>query len=74
MIKELGRKLFGSANDRFVKGLRPTLEKVNAFEADISALTDDQLRGQTAKVRERLDAGEPLDDLLPEAFATVREA
>jgi preprotein translocase subunit SecA len=73
MFGSLGRKIFGSANDRFVKKMQPALNQVNELEAGISALSDDELRAQTPKFRERLDAGEPLDDLLPEAFATVRE-
>ena len=74
MLGNLGKKLFGTANDRFIKKLQPVLTKVNGFEEEISALDDEQLRGQTVKFRERLAAGEELDDLLPEAFATVREA
>ncbi len=74
MIRSLGKKLFGSANDRFIKKLGPTLQRVNDFEAEISVLSDEALQAQTPKLRERLEAGEALDDLLPEAFATVREA
>jgi preprotein translocase subunit SecA len=74
MIRSLGKKLFGTANDRFIKKLQPVLIQVNGFEEEISALDDEQLRGQTVKFRERLEAGEELDDILPEAFATVREA
>lgn len=68
------RKLFGSANDRIVKKHFKTAEKINALETEISQLSDEQLRGRTPWFRERLAKGETLDDLLVEAFATVREA
>ncbi|MFD2261931.1 preprotein translocase subunit SecA [Lacibacterium aquatile] len=74
MLGALARKLFGSANDRVVKGMQKTVDRINALEDQISKLTDAELTGQTAKFRARIEAGESLDDLLPEAFATVREA
>ena len=74
MLKTVSKKIFGSPNDRFLKGLRPTVVRVNDLEEEISKLSDDELGRSTAKFRERLDNGEPLDDLIPEAFATVREA
>ncbi len=74
MIGAIAKAMFGSSNDRYVKSLGKTVAKINGFEPTISALTDDELRNQTALFRERLDAGETLDQLLPEAFATVREA
>jgi preprotein translocase subunit SecA len=67
-------KVFGSKNERELKRLRPLVERINALEAEVQAMSDDRLKGQTAKFKERLDQGEPLDDLLPEAFAAVREA
>ena len=67
-------KVFGSKNERELKKLQPLLEQVNSFEPKIKALTDAQLSAQTGLFRERIDGGEPLDDLLPEAFASVREA
>ncbi|GMG81103.1 preprotein translocase subunit SecA [Paralimibaculum aggregatum] len=73
-LKTLGKKLFGTVNDRKVKGYQKTVEAVNALEGQISALSDDALRGQTDKLRARIEAGESLDAVLPEAFATVREA
>ena len=57
-----------------MRRLQPIVEQINALEPDVSALTDDRLRAQTAKFKEKLDNGASLDDLLPEAFATVREA
>src|SRR5690242_3287681 len=74
MIAGLAKSIFGSANDRYVRGLGKYVDAVNGFEPNISALTDDELRGQTDLFRQRLANGEKLDDLLPEAFATVREA
>ena len=74
MIAALARTIFGSANDRYVRSLGKIVEAANAFEPTISALTDDELRGQTDIFRRRLADGVKLDDLLPEAFATVREA
>src|SRR5512134_3538087 len=67
-------KVFGTANERELKRIRPFVAVINAKEPDIQALTDDQLRAKTAEFRERLAAGAALDDLLPEAFAVVREA
>ena len=74
MLGSIARKLFGTANDRVVRGLRQSVDQVNALEAQISALNDEELRAQTLRLRERLAKGETLNDLLPEAFATVREA
>ncbi len=67
-------KLFGSTSDREVKKLTPLVDKIEALEPQMKALSDDALRDQTAKFKERLAKGETLDDLLPEAFAAVREA
>src|SRR4051812_45360209 len=74
MIAGLAKSIFGSANDRYVRGLGKYVDAVNALETNIQALTDEELRGQTDLFRKRLANGERLDDLLPEAFATVREA
>src|SRR6478752_4538170 len=74
MFAAVAKSIFGSANDRYVRGLGKYVDAVNGFEPNISALTDDELRGQTDLFRQRLAGGERLDDLLPEAFATVREA
>ncbi|MDR3514096.1 MAG: preprotein translocase subunit SecA [Caulobacteraceae bacterium] len=68
------RKLFGSSNDRKVKGMSARVAQINALEPQFAALSDAELRGKTEIFRTRLAAGETLDDLLPEAFATVREA
>ncbi|MBB5752473.1 preprotein translocase subunit SecA [Prosthecomicrobium pneumaticum] len=70
----LARKIFGSANDRRVKGYRPRVAEINALEAELSALSDEALRGRTAAFKAEIAAGKPLDDLLVPAFATVREA
>jgi len=73
-LKRIGAKLFGTANDRKVRAADKTVQAVNALEPKISAMADADLRAQTDALRARLEAGETLDDILPEAFATVREA
>ena len=74
MFKAVAKKLFGSRNEREVKKLQPWVVAVNEFDERMKALSDDQLKGKTSEFKTRIDNGEPLDDLLPEAFATVREA
>ncbi|BCA61694.1 Protein translocase subunit SecA [Sphingomonas sp. HMP9] len=74
MFGGLAKSLFGSSNDRYVKSLNPILAKIASFEPSLHAMSDDELSGQTVKFRARLAEGKKLDDLLPEAFATVREA
>jgi preprotein translocase subunit SecA len=74
MLGALARRIFGSANDRFLKGLQAQVQAVNKLEPAIAALDDATLADQTRLFKERLASGETLDDLLPEAFATVREA
>src|SRR5829696_8462438 len=74
MLGALARSLFGTANDRIVKGFDKPVAKINALEPELAKLTDEQLRAKTAEFRERLAKGETLDDLLVEAFAVVREA
>jgi preprotein translocase subunit SecA len=74
MFAAVAKSIFGSANDRYVRGLGKYVDAVNALEPNIQALSDDDLRGQTELFRQRLANGEKLDNLLPEAFATVREA
>jgi preprotein translocase subunit SecA len=74
MIGALARALFGSANDRAVKRLASVVKEVSALEPQMKAMSDDELKAQTQRFRERLAAGETLDQLMPEAFATVREA
>ena len=74
MFGQLLTKIVGTQNDRELKRLRPRVADINAFEDSIKLLSDEQLRGKTAEFRTRLGNGEALDDLLPEAFAVVREA
>ena len=74
MFGALAKSLFGSSNDRYVKSLGKIVDRIASFEPAISAMSEDELAGQTARFRDRLSQGETLDDLLPEAFATVREA
>ena len=73
-LSTFAKSLFGSANERKVKPLWATIAKINALEPRFQVMSDDELRGQTPLFRERLEKGETLDDLLPEAFAVVREA
>ena len=73
-MKKLLEKLLGSYSDRELKRIRPIADKVMALEEEYIALSDDALKHKTVEFRERLQNGETLDDLLPEAFATVREA
>src|SRR4029078_4068885 len=70
----LASKVFGSANDRKLKKYGPIVEQINALEPGVAALSDEALRARTDDFRARVRAGTPLDDLIPEAFATVREA
>ncbi|MBI3419783.1 MAG: preprotein translocase subunit SecA [Proteobacteria bacterium] len=74
MLGALARSFLGSANERILKGLQPSVAAINALEARLEKLSDGELRAQTALFRKRLAEGEKLDRLLPEAFATVREA
>jgi preprotein translocase subunit SecA len=70
----LAKQLFGSANERKIKPLWGTVARINALEPRFQAMSNDELKAMTPAFRERLAAGESLDDLLPEAFAVVREA
>jgi len=74
MIGPLLRKVLGSKNERELKRLQPLVDRINGLEPTISSLSDDALKGKTIEFRERFGRGETLDDLLPEAFAVVREA
>jgi preprotein translocase subunit SecA len=74
MFKTIINSIFGSQNEREIKKMQPIIEAVNGYEPEISKLSDEQLKAKTAEFRERLGKGEALDDLLPEAFAVVREA
>ena len=74
MLGALAKKIFGSSNDRRVKGFRPRVAAINALEPEIAALSDEQLRARTQAFRDQLAAGTRLEDLLVPAFATVREA
>ena len=74
MLNALFTKVFGSRNERVVKKMGRVVDRVNAFEDALKALSDEELKAKTAEFRQRFADGEKLDDLLPEAFATVREA
>ena len=73
MAKNILTKIFGSRNDRLLKTYRKTVERISALEAQYEKLSEEEIRGQTAAFKQRIAEGESLDDLLPEAFALVRE-
>ena len=74
MIGSVLKKVFGSKNERELNKLRPIVEQINALEPQVQALSDDQLKAKTPAFREQIDQGATLDEILPEAFAVVREA
>ena len=74
MIVDFITNIFGSKNDRELKQIAPLVEEINSLEPDFKALSDEQLRAKTVEFRERISRGEALDEILPEAFAAVREA
>ena len=74
MINTLLAKVIGTQNERELKKLRPIVGRINELEPSVTGLSDVQLREKTAEFRQRFERGETLDDLLPEAFAVVREA
>lgn len=74
MISSLLKRVFGSRNQRVLRGMWKIVEKINTLEKEISSLSDTELQAKTAEFRVRLQSGTTLDDLLPEAFAVVREA
>ena len=74
MFVYLAKKIFGTRNDRLLKMLRPVVLRINDLERIYEPMSDEELRSQTGLFKERLSRGEALDDLLPEAFAVVREA
>jgi len=74
MLNSVMKKFFGTKQDRDIKELRPLLERINSLEGEIQKLSDEELQAQTPKFREQLKNGATLNDILPEAFATMREA
>ena len=68
------KKMFGTQNERILDRIRPTVDRINALESEVSPLSDDRLAAKIAEFRRRVENGEPLEDLLPETFAVVREA
>ena len=68
------QKIFGTYSERELKAIYPIVDKIEAMADEYKAMTDAQLQGKTLEFKERLQRGETLDDILPEAFATVREA
>ncbi|EJD6582642.1 preprotein translocase subunit SecA [Providencia rettgeri] len=74
MLTKILTKVFGSRNDRTLRRLRKEVEKINRLEPDFEKLSDDELKSKTIEFRERLEKNESLESIIPEAFATVREA
>src|SRR3990172_6070865 len=74
MIGMILKKIFGTRNERELKRIQVLVDKINALEPQVSSLADAALQGKTGEFKKRLENGETLDDLLPEAFAVVREA
>ncbi|MEZ0262432.1 MAG: preprotein translocase subunit SecA [Alphaproteobacteria bacterium] len=74
MFAALAKKMFGTNNDRILKGFRARVAQINALEPEMQAMSDAQLAAQTPRLRKMLEEGKSLDDILPEAFATCREA
>ena len=74
MLQTLGKKIFGTQNDRELKSIYPIVQRINELEAKIKPLSQSELQGKTAEFKQRLANGEPLDAILPEAFAVTREA
>ena len=74
MFARIARALFGTSNDRTLKRYQAQVPAINALEPALAALSDEALRGKTEEFRARIAAGTSLDEILPEAFATVREA
>jgi preprotein translocase subunit SecA len=74
MLGNFLKKMFGTQNERILDRIRPTVDRINALESEVSPLSDDRLAAKIAGFRQRVENGQPLDDLLPETFAVVREA
>jgi preprotein translocase subunit SecA len=74
MLNFLLTKIFGTKNSRELKRIRPVVQRIGELEAPLRPLSDEALARKTAEFRQRIEKGESLDDLLPEAFAVVREA
>ncbi|MCI5066113.1 preprotein translocase subunit SecA [bacterium] len=74
MIQTFLKKIFGTSNDRYLRSLRPLIIQVNDLESRYKAMSEDELKGETNRFKERIDNGEPLESIKAEAFATVREA
>ncbi len=73
MLSTIAKRIFGTVNERMIKSIQPIVVEVNALEPELQKLSDSDLRGQTDRFRRKLRSGETLSDILPEAFATVRE-
>src|SRR5689334_20244696 len=74
VLQNIAKKVFGTQNERELKSIYPIVDRINQLEPQIKPLSDAQLQGKTAEFKQRLAKGETLDQILPEAFAVVREA
>ena len=74
MVFDVLAKVFGNKNERELKKLYPVISKINSLEPEMQVMSDDQLKTQSSLFKNRVEQGESLDDILPEAFATLREA
>lgn len=74
MADKFFKKIFGSRNERLIKQMRKIVAQIGSYESDLQSLSDEQLQAKTAEFKDRLEKGKTLDELLPEVFATVREA
>lgn len=74
MFSGLLKSIFGTSNERYLKSLEVVVEKINSFEPALQALSDEELKDKTIEFKEKIKNGATLDDILPEAFAVVREA
>ena len=74
MINKVFSKIFGTHNDRELKALMPVIDRIEALEDEYRAMSEENLKGKTVELKKRLEDGETLDDILPEAFAAAREA
>src|SRR5688500_4027263 len=74
MLKNLLGKVFGNKQARDMRRIRPIIDEINSYFEEYHSLSEEELRGKTAEFKKRLEEGETLDDLLPEAFAVIKEA
>ena len=74
MISKIVKKVFGTKHDRDIKKIMPLIDEINQFDSEFDSLSDEQIKDKTAEFKKRIEDGETVDDLLPEAFAAVKQA